>query len=293
MDLLITGAGGMLGRDLISAIEAAGHRALPFTRAELDVTDVDALRARFAELRPQAVIHCAAATAVDACEQTPDDAYRVNAWGSWAVATAAEAVGAKLVLVSTDFVFDGVGLRPYTEFDPVRPINVYGASKLAGEEAAQRACSWVAVARTQWLFGLHGRPFPLAILNAAAQGRPLRVVTDQVGSPTFTPDLAAKLVWLAEQPCPGIYHLSNAGVASRYEWATETLRLAGWDDIPVARATSAEFPTPAVRPAYSALRNYALELRGVPLLRPWREALADYVAQLRATGALPERVPTP
>jgi dTDP-4-dehydrorhamnose reductase len=286
--ILITGSDGMLGRDLC-AVLAERHTPIPLTRAEADVTDLSALAAAVRQASPEVVIHAAAQTSVDTCEGDPDGAYRVNAWGAWAAAAAAEQAGARFVLISTDFVFDGTAGRPYTEFDPVNPLSVYGASKAAAEQVCRQACRRCLVVRTQWLFGRHGRSFPRTILEAAAAGRPLRVVTDQVGAATYTRHLAAALAWLCEQPCDGTYHLASTGAASRWEWAKETLRLAGWDDVPLQPITSAEWPAPAPRPAFTVLRNYALELRGVNLMPSWQEGMAAFITELRAAGELPLR----
>lgn len=288
MKFLVTGARGMLGRDLCELL-AARYPAVAFGRAEADVTDLDALLSAFRRERPDVVIHAAAATNVDGCEEDPAWAYRVNAWGAWATATAAEDVGARFVLVSTDFVFDGKSGRAYSEFDQPNPINVYGASKLAGEQASRQACRRVAVARTQWLYGRHGPSFPRTILRAAAGGGPLRVVTDQVGTPTYTRHLAAKLLWLCEQPCNGTYHLSNAGAVSRYDWAREILRLVGWEDVELLPWSSAEWPTPARRPASSVLRRHALELRGADDMPSWQEGLAAFIEELGTAGEIPLR----
>jgi len=276
MRVAVVGAGGMLGRDLCPIL-AERHEVTPLTRAEADATDLAALRAAFAALRPEAVVNCAAATDVDRCEQDPDYAYRGNTWAAWAVAAAAEEAGARLIHVSTDFVFDGEAGRPYSEWDAPNPISVYGASKLAGEQAAFRACRRATVARTQWLYGPHGKSFPRAILNAAAREgtTELRVVADQFGAPTFTGHLARKLAWLVEWPAHGLYHVNNAGECSRAEWAREVLRLAG-SPVRVVEIGSAEWPAPACRPRRSTLRRHALELQGADDLPDWRSGLAAW-----------------
>jgi len=291
MRILVTGANGMLGRDLCDEV-AKRHTLLPFTRADADVTDLDALIPAFRDASPDAVIHTAAETNVDGCEQRPDHAFRVNTWGAWATAAAAEEAGARFLLLSTDFVFDGRSQRPYTEFDPLNPINVYGASKAAAETACRNACRRCTVVRTQWLYGRQGRSFPRTILTAAAAGKPLRVVTDQVGSPTYTRDLAAVLIWLCEHPCDGTYHVANAGAATRWEWARELLQLAGWDDVEVEASVSSEWPTPAARPPYSVLRRFALELRGADDMPTWQAGLARFVEESRAAREIPARAPS-
>jgi dTDP-4-dehydrorhamnose reductase len=277
----------MLGQDLCPLL-AAAHETLALTRAEANVTDGPALHERIAELAPQVVINCAAATNVDRCETEPDWAYRANAWGAWNAASAAEAAGARLIHVSTDFVFSGETDLPYTEWDATGPLSVYGASKLAGETAALRAARQVSIVRTQWLYGRSGASFPRAILNAAKR-KPeagLRVVADQLGAPTYTRHLAAKLAWLVEWPANGIYHVNNAGECSRYDWTLELLRLAGIEDVPVHPIRADEWPAPAPRPRRSTLRRYSLELMGQDDLPSWQDGLKEFVQELRDAGEL-------
>jgi dTDP-4-dehydrorhamnose reductase len=288
MKILVTGATGMLGHDLCECLRDR-HEVVALSRADADVTDLEALMRACRRAAPEVVIQTAAATNVDGCEGDAESAYRVNTWGAWAAAVAADAAAARFVLISTDFVFDGQLGRPYTEFDEPRPVNVYGASKLAAERACRHACRRCVIARTQWLYGRHGASFPRTILQGAAAGQPLRVVTDQVGAPTYTRHLAAALERLCEQPCDGIFHLASAGSASRWEWASETLRLAGWGGIPVGKATSEEWPAPATRPAYSVLRPFALELMGAETMPRWQDGLAAFIAELSDAGELPRR----
>jgi dTDP-4-dehydrorhamnose reductase len=279
MRVAVLGAGGMLGRDLCPVL-ALRHDVTPLTRAEVDATDLPALCEALFAVRPDVVVNCAAATDVDRCEREPEYAYRGNTWVAWAAAAAAESVGARLIHVSTDFVFDGETDRPYSEWDQPNPVSIYGASKLAGEQAAFRACRRVAVARTQWLYGIHGKSFPLAILTAArrAGAADLRVVSDQWGAPTYTRHLAAKLAWLVEWPANGLYHINNAGECSRSEWAVELLRLAGLG-VGVTPITSAEWPAPARRPRRSTLRRHALELQGADDLPDWRIGLREWLQE--------------
>jgi dTDP-4-dehydrorhamnose reductase len=283
--VLVTGARGMLGTDVCAALAAAGDVALPTARSgdvtHLDCADFPAARRVLAELRPDAVIHCAAYTAVDAAESDPDGAYRGNALASWAVAAACAERDIPLCAVSTDFVYDGAKAEPYTEFDPVNPLGVYGASKLAGENSVREVWPKHWIVRTSWLYGLHGKCFPNTILNAAATRPELKVVADQRGTPTYTPDLAAALVRLLDNPLYGTYHVANSETATWHEFASEALSQAGLNT-PVHPIRTEEWPVPARRPANSALRMYALELQGWAPLRPWREALAEYVRERRA-----------
>jgi dTDP-4-dehydrorhamnose reductase len=289
MRLLITGGRGMLGTDLCEVL-GQEHACVPVGSAEADVTDAAAISRLVKQQRPDAILHAAAYTDVDGCERDPERAFRVNALGPHHVATAAVEQGCALVLISTDYVFDGASSLPYTEFDTPNPINRYGASKRAGEELALRTCPRCMVVRTQWLYGAHGKNFVATILRAAAAGRPLSVVADQVGAPTWTRDLAEGIGGLlarlerAEAPMLPIYHLNNAGSCSWHEFAVAILRGAGDAETPVTPITSEQWPTPARRPANSVLRRFGLELIGEDRMRSWQEALAEFLANRAETG---------
>jgi dTDP-4-dehydrorhamnose reductase len=284
MRIAITGAGGQLGRDLLTEL-APQHECLGLTHLEAEVTDYEALSRCLAGIRPDLVIHAAAYTDVDGCERDPDRAFRVNAVGTWNVAAAAHACGAAIAAISTGFVFDGEKREPYTEFDTTNPLGHYGASKRAGEQAALMANPRTYVIRTQWLYGVHGKNFPYAILRAASRGE-VRVVADQIGAPTYTVDLARMLGRIIETPRYGLYHANNAGSCSWYEFAAELYRLAGLDTSILRPIPGSEWPTPTRRPAYSVLRRYALELMGLDDARPWPEAARDFVAAAREAGKL-------
>jgi dTDP-4-dehydrorhamnose reductase len=231
------------------------------------------------------VIHCAAYTDVDGCERDPDRAYRVNAAGAWNVAAAAHACHAAVAVLSTDFVFDGAQREPYTEFDATHPLSHYGASKRSGEQAAMAANPRTYVIRTQWLYGVYGRNFPYAILRAAQRGE-VKVVADQVGAPTYSPDLARTIGQIIATPRYGVYHANNAGSCSWYDFSVELYRLAGLDPAILHAIPSAEYPSPTRRPAYSVLRRYALELMGLDDARPWQEAAREFIEGARAAGKL-------
>lgn len=285
MRILVTGGRGMLGTDLCEVL-GQEHACRAVGSAEADVTSFEAVSALVGRERPAVILHCAAYTDVDGCERDPDRAFRVNALGTWHVAQAAASAGCALVTISTDFVFDGERAVPYTEFETPRPINQYGASKRAAEELALRVCARCTVVRTQWLYGVHGKNFPYAILRAAAEGRPLRVIDDQIGAPTYTRDLAVKIGALLRRPLHGIYHVNNAGSCSWYELALAVLRGAGLAETPVEPIPASAWHSPTRRPAYSVLRRYALELMGDDDMRPWQEALADFLERSRAAGTL-------
>jgi len=282
MRVFVTGAAGQLGTLACRRLTERGHSIVAPTRTETDVANAETIRAAVREVRPDFIIHCAAQTNVDGCERDPDTAYRVNALGTWALACAAEEAGAGLVAVSTDYVFDGAFHRPYTEWDAPNPISVYGASKLAGETLALRHCRRCWVVRTSWLYGPLG--FANAIVKQAQTRNELFVVDDQIGSPTYAPDLADALIALIEEtPLPGVYHLSNTGAVSRRDFAEAITRGAGLNTVSVTGISTAEareqFGAIAPRPPYSALRSAAWEWQGRAPLRSWQEGLAAWLAE--------------
>ncbi|MGH9063257.1 MAG: dTDP-4-dehydrorhamnose reductase [Acidimicrobiales bacterium] len=288
MRVLITGAGGQLGRELAAAFGArAGSFGAPaggweveaWPRARLDVADRDAVLGAVGSLGPDAVVHTAAWTAVDACEGDPDRAFLVNALGTRHVAEAARRAGAHLCYLSTDYVFDGLATRPYTEWDDPRPLSVYGRSKLWGE----RAC-WpdATVVRTSWLCGAHGPSMVHTVLRLARAGNALSFVDDQRGSPTMAADLAGAIRRLVEDRRPGVFHVTNQGETTWYGLARAVLAAAGLDPDRVRPVAAADLDPPraAPRPAYSVLGNAALRLSGLPLLDDWRESLEVLVKGL-------------
>lgn len=275
MRLLVTGAGGMLGRAVVEAAARLGHTVQAATRAELDITDAEAVRAAVRAGRPQAVVNCAAYTDVDGAESHWAVAEAVNCTGAGNVAAAAATAGAWIVHVSTDYVFDGSKREPWVESDPTGPLGVYGETKLAGEHAVAGASANHAIVRTAWLFGAGGRNFVDTMLARGAQREEVAVVTDQVGCPTWAGHLAGALVELAERPEEtGIHHIAASGSCSWNELALEVFDQAGVE-CRVRPASSDEFPRPARRPAYSVLGSE----RPDPLvLPPWREGVAAYLA---------------
>jgi dTDP-4-dehydrorhamnose reductase len=281
--VLITGGLGQLGRALSARLSGTAEIAA-LGHAALDVADRRAVRDRLLAERPTAVVHAAALTDVDGCEADPAAAFRVNALGSLHVAEAAAEVGARLVAVSTDFVFDGEKPSPYFETDATRPLSVYGESKLAGEEHVLRAAPRALVVRAAWVYGPGGRNFVNAILERGAKGEALRVVADQAGSPTWAPDLADAIARLLPTGLAGVVHVANAGHATRYELARRALDLAGLTAARVEPVTTAEMPRPARRPRHAVLGSRVLAAAGVAPLRHWEEALAEHVAVWRAAS---------
>jgi dTDP-4-dehydrorhamnose reductase len=277
MRLLVTGAGGQLGRELVGAGTTAGHEVIGLDRLACDVAAPGAARAALARHGPDVVINCAGWTRVDAAETEADAAYRANVLGPRLLAAACNDAAVLLCHLSTDFVFDGAASAPIDEWSDPHPLGVYGASKLAGEDEVRRLCPRHQVVRTSWLYGQDGPNFVLTMLRLARERGELRVVADQQGSPTWTGDLAPALLHLAELGFPGLYHLSNAGEVSWHGLAKAIVDEAGLA-VPVQPITTAEYPTPARRPAYSVLDNRAWRLLGEKPLRPWREGLRAYLA---------------
>jgi dTDP-4-dehydrorhamnose reductase len=275
MRVLITGAAGMLGRDVTEAAAAAGHDVVALGRAKLDVTDRSETLAAIAAAAPQCVINCAAFTDVDGAEEQRDLAHAVNGDGVGHVAAAAAAAGARLIHVSTDYVFDGHKRTPYLESDPPAPPSEYGRSKLAGERAvARHAPEAHTTVRSSWLFGAHGKSFPASILRLAGERDQLTVVDDQIGCPTFTVHLAAALVDLAGRRPLGTLHVAGTGECSWFEFALEIVARSG-HVCEVVRGTTAELGRPAPRPAYSVLGSE----RGdeAPRLPEWRDGLDAFM----------------
>jgi dTDP-4-dehydrorhamnose reductase len=275
--VLITGAGGGLGQDLAKAYsEDRHHDVIATTRAELDLADRDSILSAITSVEPDAVIHAGAWTAVDACEGDPDQAFRINALGTRHVQHAARIVGAQVFYLSTDFVFDGTATAPIDEWSPTGPLSVYGRSKLGGELEVDVAGGHTII-RTRG-----GTGFVKTMLRLAGERDEVRVVADQDGSPTFTADLAVAVKRLVVGRFPGLFHVTYSGTGTWIELARAAFEAAGLDTQRVTPITTAEYPTPAQRPAYSVLDNAALRLQGLPLLPDWRDSLVPLVRSLTA-----------
>jgi dTDP-4-dehydrorhamnose reductase len=280
MRILITGSAGMLGRDLATAAQDAGHDVTEFGHSDLDITDREAVGALLASAGADVVVNCAAFTDVDGAERTPDAAHVVNGVGAGNVAHAAARSGAWTIHVSSDYVFDGTKREPYVESDPVAPMSAYGRSKLDGELAvAQAAPDRHTIVRSSWLFGTGGPCFPATILRLATERDELTVVDDQVGCPTFTGHLARALLELVPggsgNPAVGVLHVAGGGRCSWYEFAREIVARSG-ASCEVTPGRTVDLARPAPRPAYSVLGTE----RGAiaPTLPPWREGLAEFLA---------------
>jgi dTDP-4-dehydrorhamnose reductase len=278
LKLLVTGAAGMLGRDVMLAAGNAGHDVVGFGRTELDVTDPAGLEKKLDLERPDVVINCAAWTDVDGAEESEPAAFAVNGTGSGNIAAAAAKVGASIVYVSSDYVFDGSKGAPYVESDQVAPLSAYGRTKLAGEEATAAANKRHFIVRSAWLFGIGGGNFVETMLRLAADHGEVLVVRDQVGSPTYTWHLAYGIVRLIEGIEFGIHHMAAAGQCSWYEFAREIFEQAKVE-CKVLSGTTEMLGRPAPRPPFSALtsqREHAIRLPS------WQDGLAGYLAQRQA-----------
>jgi dTDP-4-dehydrorhamnose reductase len=275
MRIAITGALGQLGRALQKVLE--GRDLLLVDLPEHDVTD-PRIASTIAEFRPDLVIHAAAMTDVDGCERDPDGAFKVNEVGTRNVAEACQLCDAALLYVSTDYVFDGTKGEPYLESDEPNPLCVYGRSKLAGELVVRDLLTRYYIVRTAWLYGPGGRNFVTKILELSAHREELSVVTTEVGSPTYAPDLAAAISRLIEYPLYGVYHLVNEGSCSRFHFAERILELAGQTG--VALHGVQHYERLATVPANAALSNFSASTRLGITLRPWEEALRAYFDEL-------------
>jgi dTDP-4-dehydrorhamnose reductase len=274
MRIFITGCKGQLGRALYAAL--GEHRLTGCDLPELDITDRSAIGAAIAAFGPDVVIHAAAWTDVDGCAREPERAYRVNALGTQNVALACAACDAAMVYVSTNEVFDGTATKPYREWDPPHPANPYARSKAAGEWFVRHLLSRFYVARTAWLYASGGRNFPHRIVQLADERGTLRVVTDEVGNPTYTPDLATAIAALVQTGAYGVYHLTNAGYCSRYDFASEILRVSGREHVPIEPITLDDFQRASTPPRFAPLANIAAAALDIEL-RPWQEALEEFL----------------
>lgn len=276
MKVLVTGASGQLGYDVCLELE---RRAIPFcapTSQEMDITDREAVLRCMEDTRPDAVIHCAAYTKVDLAEDEPEKCWAVNADGTRNIAEACRKLGSSMLYISTDYVFPGDGDRFYEPTDPVGPTNVYGRSKLAGELAVQSLLDKYFIVRISWVFGKSGNNFVKTMLRLAETRTELNVVCDQIGSPTYTADLAPLLCDMIQTDQYGIYHATNEGVCSWAEFAQEVFRFSG-KDVAVHLISSSAYPAKAKRPLNSRLSKQCLQNSGFCRLPSWQNALKHYL----------------
>lgn len=282
MKVLVTGAAGQLGTDVVSIFREAGHTVIACDRNTFDITDLSACFIALNQHKPVAIIHCAAYTAVDLAEQEVDAAYTVNAVGTRNMVLASERVGAKFCYISTDYVFDGLADGPYHEHDNTNPQTIYGKSKRAGENMVLSLSSRYFIVRTSWLYGLYGKNFVKTMLHHAEGRSEIKVVNDQYGSPTYTPDLAKFLVELIQTEKYGIYHVSNTETCTWYEFAEaiifEARSITGNSyQIKIHPCTTEEYPLPAPRPRNSVMEHLSIRINGLSDLRSWREGLHEFL----------------
>ena len=285
MRILIIGARGMLGSDLVAEWTTDEFdEIVPASSQDADIRDITQVRKLVSKSRPDWIVLAAAYTDVDASERNPDLAFAVNRDGAKNVSLASHEFGAKLCYLSTDYLYDGQSKRPYQISDPIRALNIYGQSKAEGEAAVQENAGHWLIVRTSWLFGASRPSFPENILRAADTQPEVKVVADQTGSPTYTRDLARAICQLIHKDCRGILNVTNAGSCSRFEFAREILRQAG-RETRLKPISSAEAARTAKRPAYSVLSPDALLAHGISM-RPWQETIPPYLEDLRRKGKI-------
>lgn len=278
MRVLVTGAGGMVGRAVVAHCRASGDEVFAHDHASLDIADARAVSVAFERERPEAVFNCAAWTEVDGCESDRERAFEANARGPENLATGARAAGAQLLTISTDYVFDGAKEGFYTQRDDPTPQSVYGEAKLEGERLAQKACARTTVVRTGWIFGAGGKNFLSRVVELSRSGATLKVISDAWGTPTCAADLARRLRELAELDLPGVYHVVNAGAGASFEeFAREALAVAGLDASNLESVSMDSLTRPAPRPRNSRLRCLLSEAVGLQPLPDWRTALREFV----------------
>lgn len=279
--VVITGAAGQLGVDLVAGFTQRGHEVIGLNRADADLTHGRALAAKVVSLRPDVVINSAAYTAVDKAETDPETAWSVNAFAAGYIAQACDQVGARMVQISTDYVFNGMQGRPWHEWDNTDPQSVYGTTKLAGERQVMQYCARAYVVRTSWVLGEHGNNFAKTMLRLGRQLDELSVVDDQCGSPTFTVDLVDRIANILDTDHYGIWHASNSGACTWFELARRIFTLAKVE-VDLSPTTTAAFNAPAPRPANSVLDNVMARQLGLPAMPQWEASLEGLLAKIDA-----------
>ncbi|MBO9131518.1 dTDP-4-dehydrorhamnose reductase [Bacillus sp. 165] len=279
MRVVVTGANGQLGKDVLKVLTSCDCEVYPITREILDITDEQSVLAYMDKIQPNIILHGAAYTNVDAAESDQETAYKVNALGTKYLAQAAGKLGAKILYISTDYVFNGTATEPYETESPTNPIGVYGQTKLEGEKFVQEYAEKFFIVRTAWVFGVHGNNFVKTMMRLGKDRGEVGVVHDQIGSPTYTVDLAHFMVELMKTEKYGIYHATNDGQCSWYEFALEIFKQTR-RNVKVTPLTTNEFPRPAKRPKYSVLSKKKIKEEGLTPLKNWKEALSTYLKEL-------------
>lgn len=280
MKILVTGYNGQLGYDVVLEGNKREYEMLGLTRKELDITNEESVKTYIHNLKPDAIIHCAAYTAVDAAEDDKETCWNVNVNGTKYLAEAAKAIDAKFIYISTDYVYEGTGDTPFTEGDKAKPQGYYGKTKYEGEKLVQEILEKYFIVRISWVFGINGNNFIKTMLRLSETRTKLNVVGDQFGSPTYTVDLAKLLLDMIATDKYGIYHASNEGYTNWADFAQEIFKVAG-KEVEVNNITTEEYPTKAVRPKNSRMSKDKLEYSNFNRLPDWQDALQRYIAVLQ------------
>lgn len=280
MRVLVTGAKGQLGFDVVNELKKQGLTPIGVDVEEMDITDESACRKVIAEAKADAVIHCAAYTAVDAAEDNQELCHKVNAGGTANIVNVCKELGIKLMYISTDYVFNGQGTRPWEPDDEREPLNVYGQSKYEGELVIEKNLSKYFIVRIAWVFGINGKNFIKTMLRLGKENGAVNVVDDQIGSPTYTYDLARLLVDMVQTDKYGRYHATNEGLCSWYEFAVEIFKQANMENVTVTPVSSSQFPSKAKRPANSRISKEKLSDNGFVRLPTWQDALGRYLKEI-------------
>ncbi|MCL2184106.1 MAG: dTDP-4-dehydrorhamnose reductase [Chitinispirillia bacterium] len=281
MRLLIIGSGGQLGRDFTEQAAMAGHGITAVDYPQIDIRDKSSVNTFIDDTKPEAIINCAAFTAVDDCESQRDKAFALNADACGILAEAAKRVSAVMAHFSTDYVFDGTGSAPYTEDSPTGPQSIYGKSKLAGEEAIVNTYDDIMIFRIAWLYGAHGNNFVKTIRKTASanarEGKPLKVVNDQFGTPTWTVSVCRQVLAMLDRSERGVFHSTSEGSCSWFDFAMEIVASAGIN-VDIRPCTTEEFPRPAPRPCYSVLENARLKAAGANIMPEWKDGFREFLS---------------
>lgn len=281
MKVLVTGVKGQLGYDVVRELQSRGHEAIGVDIEEMDITDETAVSRVMEETAPEAVIHCSAFTAVDRAEEERELCYKVNVEGTENIAKMCQKLGCKMLYLSTDYIFSGEGQRPWEPEDTPSPLNAYGQSKYQGEVALRQYVDKYFIVRISWVFGINGNNFIKTMLRLGKENGAVKVVDDQIGSPTYTFDLAKLLVDMIETEQYGAYHVTNEGICSWYEFAKEIFQEANMKEVTVIPVSSEEFPVKAKRPKNSRMSKEKLVQNGFSLLPSWQDAVKRYIKELK------------
>ena len=281
MKVLVTGVKGQLGYDVVRELQSRGHEAIGVDIEEMDITDETAVSRVMEETAPEAVIHCSAFTAVDRAEEEQELCYKVNVEGTENIAKMCQKLGCKMLYLSTDYIFSGEGQRPWEPEDTPSPLNSYGQSKYQGEVALRQYVDKYFIVRISWVFGINGNNFIKTMLRLGKENGAVKVVDDQIGSPTYTFDLAKLLVDMIETEQYGAYHATNEGICSWYEFAKEIFQEANMKEVTVTPVSSEEFPVKAKRPKNSRMSKEKLVQNGFSLLPSWQDAVKRYIEELK------------